>query len=212
MLFKNSHISLVRIGTWVSADTDYSLYMILTVAIACRTFKYTANRSILLIGGYVMNNFDLTPLFRSTIGFDRFSQLLGNMTNSEDNAFSYPPYNIERIGEENYRITMAVAGFSEDEIQITAKENSLIVVGKSHKSEEPKQYLYRGIAGRSFERRFELADYIQVDSACIDNGLLHIELIRQVPESAKPRNIKISSVSPSFKNEKTAGQIGNQAA
>lgn len=160
-----------------------------------------------------MNNFDLTPLFRSTIGFDRFSQLLENMTHSsEDNGFSYPPYNIERLGEENYRITMAVAGFSESDIQITAKENFLIVLGKHHKTEEPKQYLYRGIAGRSFERRFELADHIRVDSARMDNGLLHIELIRQVPESAKPRNIKITSVSSASKEEKQVGQIENQAA
>jgi len=134
--------------------------------------------------------YDFSPLFRSSVGFDRLAQL---MDSARDDVPSYPPYNIERTGEDQYRITMAVAGFAENEIEITAQENALSVVGKQPKDEAPKSLLYRGIAGRPFQRRFELAEYIRVTGASLENGLLHIELVREVPEAVKPRNIKIGS-------------------
>jgi molecular chaperone IbpA len=137
-----------------------------------------------------MRSYDFSPLFRSSVGFDRLAQL---MDSARDDAPSYPPYNIERTGEDQYRITMAVAGFGENDIEITAQENALTVVGKQPKDEAPKTLLYRGIAGRPFQRRFELAEYIRVSGASIENGLLHIELVREVPEAVKPRNIKIGS-------------------
>ena len=137
-----------------------------------------------------MRTFDFSPLFRSSVGFDRLAQL---MDSARDDAPSYPPYNIERTGEDQYRITMAVAGFGENDIEITAQENALTVVGKQPKDEAPKSLLYRGIAGRPFQRRFELAEYIRVTGASLENGLLHIELVREVPEAVKPRTIKIGS-------------------
>ena len=137
-----------------------------------------------------MRSYDFSPLFRSSVGFDRLAQL---MDSARDDAPSYPPYNIERTGEDQYRITMAVAGFAENDIEITAQENGLTVVGKQPKDEAPKSLLYRGIAGRPFQRRFELAEYIRVSGASLENGLLHIELVREVPEAVKPRNIKIGS-------------------
>ena len=137
-----------------------------------------------------MRSYDFSPLFRSSVGFDRLAQL---MDSARDEAPSYPPYNIERTGEDQYRITMAVAGFGENDIEITAQENGLTVVGKQPKDEAPKSLLYRGIAGRPFQRRFELAEYIRVTGASLENGLLHIELLREVPEAVKPRNIKIGS-------------------
>ncbi|MBX7146785.1 MAG: Hsp20 family protein [Alphaproteobacteria bacterium] len=147
-----------------------------------------------------MRNFDLTPLFRSSIGFDRMWNLLDTATRLDDNNFSYPPYNIEKLSDENYQITMAVAGFSEEDLTITVKENSVIVTGKIvNKSEDDKKYLYHGIASRSFERRFELADYIRVEDANLSNGLLHIKLVREIPETAKPRTIKITADTPTKK-------------
>jgi molecular chaperone IbpA len=137
-----------------------------------------------------MRTFDFSPLFRSSVGFDRLAQL---MDSARDDAPTYPPYNIERTGEDTYRITMAVAGFAENDIEITAQENALTVVGKQPKDEAPKSLLYRGIAGRPFQRRFELAEYIRVNGASLENGLLHIELLREVPEAVKPRSIKIGS-------------------
>jgi molecular chaperone IbpA len=139
-----------------------------------------------------MRNYDLSPLFRSTVGFDRMMRLLDTATRMDESATSYPPYNIEKTGEHAYRITMAVAGFSDDEIEITVQEGVLAVGGKSLKDEEPKQFLHRGIARRAFERRFELADHIQVTGASLANGLLHIDLVREVPEAMKPRSIKIN--------------------
>jgi molecular chaperone IbpA len=137
-----------------------------------------------------MRTYDFSPLFRSSVGFDRLAQL---MDSARDEAPTYPPYNIERTGEDTYRITMAVAGFAEDDIEITAQENGLSVVGKQPKDEAPKTLLYRGIAGRPFQRRFELAEYIRVAGASLENGLLHIELVREVPEAVKPRSIKIGT-------------------
>ena len=137
-----------------------------------------------------MRSYDFSPLFRSSVGFDRLAQL---MDSARDDVPSYPPYNIERTGEDQYRITMAVAGFAENDIEITAQENALAVVGKQPKDEAPKSLLYRGIAGRPFQRRFELAEYIRVTGASLENGLLHIDLVREVPEAVKPRSIKIGN-------------------
>ena len=139
-----------------------------------------------------MRSYDFSPLFRSSVGFDRLAQMMDSALRAEDNAPSYPPYNIERTGEDQYRITMAVAGFAENDIEITAQDNALTVVGKQPKDETPKSFLYRGIAGRPFQRRFELAEYIRVAGASLENGLLHVDLVREVPEAVKPRSIKIN--------------------
>src|SRR5215471_10813194 len=150
--------------------------------------------SMLLPGGYGMRTtLDLSPLFRSTIGFDRMSRLLDAATRVDESALSYPPYNIEVLGEDAYRITMAVAGFGENDISISAQENSLVITGKLAKSDDDRKFLHRGIAGRAFERRFELADHIKVSGASLVNGLLHVELVREVPEAMKPRTIKIET-------------------
>jgi len=139
-----------------------------------------------------MRTFDLAPLLRSTIGFDHLNRVLEAATRLDDQALSYPPYNIEKVGEDRYRITMAVAGFSEAELDITAQGASLVISGRPRKDETQVQFLHRGIAGRAFERRFELADHIRVDSAALANGLLHVDLVREIPEAMKPRTIKIT--------------------
>ena len=140
-----------------------------------------------------MRSFDLTPLYRSTVGFDRLFSLLDQATGVEAGVPGYPPYNIERTGENAYRITMAVAGFGENDLSIEARENTLTVKGEKT-AEEGKngEVLYRGIAGRSFERRFQLADHVEVTGAVLKNGLLHIDLKRNVPEELKPRKIAIA--------------------
>jgi molecular chaperone IbpA len=136
--------------------------------------------------------FDTTPFYRSSVGFDRLFRLLDEAQNVE--APTYPPYNIERLGENAYRITMAVAGFSDSEIAIEAKGNALTVTGKKEaKTNDNSEFLHQGIAGRSFERRFQLADYVVVQGAELDHGLLHISLVREVPEAMKPRQIAITS-------------------
>jgi molecular chaperone IbpA len=145
----------------------------------------------------VMDRFDFSPLFRSTIGFDRLARLVDTATRVDSTALSYPPYNIEKTGEDSYRLTMAVAGFSQDELDITVHENTLIVTGKSEKEVENGRYLHQGIARRAFERRFSLADHLKVTGASIDNGLLHVDLVREVPEAMKPRQIKIAGSEPS---------------
>jgi molecular chaperone IbpA len=139
-----------------------------------------------------MNAFDLSPLFRSSVGFDRLSRLIDAAMRSEETN-GYPPYNIEKTGEDAYRITMAVAGFGPEDIEITAHENSLLVSGKAKPAEDGVRYLYRGIAGRAFERRFQLADFIKVSGASLTNGLLYIDLVREVPEALRPRTIKIEA-------------------
>lgn len=141
-----------------------------------------------------MHALDFSPLFRSTVGYDRLSKML-ETTLTADNAVSYPPYNIVKLNDDEYRITMAVAGFSGKDIDITAKENQLIVQGKASEREDAKEvtYLHRGIAERAFERRFQLADHIRVKGASLDNGLLTVELVREIPEAAKPRKIEIKA-------------------
>ncbi len=140
-----------------------------------------------------MRSLDLSPLFRSTVGFDRLSRLMDAATRIDDSALSYPPYNIERTGDDTYRITMAVAGFGERDLTITTQENQLLISGKLAHEDDTTSYLYRGIAGRAFERRFTLADHIRVNGASLANGLLHVDLVREVPEAMKPRQVKIST-------------------
>lgn len=137
-----------------------------------------------------MRHFDFTPLHRSTIGFDRLFSMLDS-ANSE--APSYPPYNIERTGENAYRITMAVAGFSEADLSVEAKEHVLTVKGEKKDEDENRDILYRGIASRAFERRFQLAEHVRVEGAHLENGLLHIDLVRELPEAMKPRKIEIGT-------------------
>lgn len=142
-----------------------------------------------------MRSYDLTPLMRSTVGFDRMASLLDSFARADDQTPGYPPYNIEKLSENDYRITMAVAGFSADELNITTQGTTLIISGKARDEDESVKYLHRGIARRAFERRFELAEHIEVKGASLDNGLLHIELRREVPEAMKPRSIAIQSAS-----------------
>ncbi|MCX5580045.1 Hsp20 family protein [Kaistia terrae] len=141
-----------------------------------------------------MRSFDLSPLYRSTVGFDRLFSLLDQASGVEAGVPGYPPYNIERTGENDYRITMAVAGFSDSELSIESRENTLTVKGEK-KTEEGRdaEVLYRGIAARSFERRFQLADHVEVKGASLENGLLHVDLVREIPEAMKPRTIAIAS-------------------
>lgn len=139
-----------------------------------------------------MRHFDLSPLYRSTVGFDKLFSMLDNAPGVEGGGSSYPPYNIERLAEDSYRISMAVAGFSEADLSIEVKENALTIVGEKSEDGEPeKDYLHRGIAARAFERRFQLADYMRVDGASMEHGLLHIDLTRELPEAVKPRQITI---------------------
>lgn len=139
-----------------------------------------------------MRSFDFSPLFRSTVGFDHLSRMLDNAWAMAENADNYPPYNIEKSGEDDYRITLAVAGFSPEDLEIVAQENTLLVRGRMKEDESGKRtYLHRGIAGRAFERTFQLADHIQVTGARMENGLLYVELKREVPEALKPRTIEI---------------------
>jgi len=139
-----------------------------------------------------MTNYDLSPFWRSTVGFDRLFNML------EDDGFrmageqNYPPYNIERTGEDSYEVTLAVAGFKPEEIAITAEQNVLMVDGRKTEKTE-RHYLYHGISGRAFRRQFNLADYVEVDGATFENGLLQIRLVRKIPESMKPRRIEIKS-------------------
>lgn len=151
-----------------------------------------------------MRHIDFAPLHRSTVGFDRMFSMLDNMGQPEQ-AASYPPYNIERTGENAYRISMAVAGFSEAELSIEAKENTLTVTGDKgdENAEANAEFLFKGIAGRAFERRFQLADHVEVRDANLENGLLHIELVREIPEAMKPRQISITKAKAAVKNKVT---------
>ena len=140
-----------------------------------------------------MTNFDLSPLYRSTVGFDHVFDMLDQA--SRVHPATWPPYNIERVGEDQYRITMALAGFAPDEIELVQKENALLVAGQKHPDPEGVQVLHRGIATRAFRQTFNLAEYMKVAGANLENGLLTIELKREVPEALKPRRIEIASES-----------------
>ncbi|MGI2065376.1 Hsp20 family protein [Shewanella sp. MF08487] len=139
-----------------------------------------------------MRNYDLTPLYRSAIGFDRLAQLAEHAAANNGNT-GYPPYNIELLGENRYRITMAVAGFSMGELEISSEGEKLLVKGNKAEIQSERKYLYQGIAERGFERTFQLADYVTVLGASLENGLLNIDLVREIPEALKPRKIEISS-------------------
>ncbi len=151
-----------------------------------------------------MRTFDLSPLYRSTIGFDRLFSMLDQAAGSEPT--SYPPYNIERTGENAYRITVAVAGFGEKDLSIEARENTLAIRGSKEAVAEgqPNEVLYQGIAARAFERRFQLADHVHVTGARLEHGLLHVELVREIPEAQKPRQIPIGGVQPKIVEAKAA--------
>lgn len=140
-------------------------------------------------------SFDFSPLLRSSIGFENLNRLLDIATRAAEGDVSFPPYNIEKLGEDRYRITMAVAGFARDELDITVQENTLIVTGKAAEEAQSAErvFLHRGIAKRAFERRFQLADVIKVTGASFENGLLNIDLQREVPEHKKPRKVAIGS-------------------
>ena len=138
-----------------------------------------------------MRTFDFSPFYRSTVGFDRVFNLL-DQTSLAETVPAWPPYNVEKIGDDHYRITMAVAGFGSDELEITQKENSLLVVGQKQSEQESGQFLHRGIAARAFKQTFNLADYVKVTNAGLENGLLTVDLVREVPEEMKPRRIEIA--------------------
>lgn len=152
-----------------------------------------------------MRTFDLTPLYRSAIGFDRLASLLEQRAEAQP---SYPPYNIELVSEDQYRIVMALAGFSRDEIEIVTERDSLHVTGRKQKDDVQRTFLHRGIAARDFEQRFQLANHVKVTSASFDNGMLTIELVREVPEALKPRKIAIGGASGTIEggNVKTLEQ------
>ena len=139
-----------------------------------------------------MRSFDLAPLYRATVGFDRLADLMDRSMSAEQGQ-TYPPYNIERTGDDAWRVTLAVAGFSEDELGVEMRENALIVTGRKAADEGERRFLHRGIANRAFERRFHLAEHVRATDAKLVNGMLDIELVREVPEALKPRRIEIAS-------------------
>jgi molecular chaperone IbpA len=149
-----------------------------------------------------MRQFDLAPLYRSTVGFDRLAKLMDSVGSLD--ADGYPPYNIERLGDNEYRITMAVAGFDKDEFKIDVKEQALVVSGEKKPDNKERVFLHRGIAARNFERRFQLADYVEVKGAEFKDGLLHIALVRNLPERMKPRTIAVASESDARQVEASA--------
>ena len=151
-----------------------------------------------------MRTIDFSTLFRHSVGFDRMQRLLDSAARIEQSANTYPPYNIEHVGEDGYRISLAVAGFGEKDLDVTVIENTLVVSGKLNEDGEDSTYLHRGIAGRAFERRFDLADHIKVIGGSLVNGLLNIDLRREVPEEKKPRKIVIET--------KESGRIEKKAA
>ena len=147
-----------------------------------------------------MTTIDFAPLFRTAIGFDRLARLVDTASTTE--ATGYPPYNIEKLGDENYRLTMAVAGFRPEELDLVVKDNTLVISGRPAAEAQKHEVLYRGIAGRAFERRFVLADHIVVDGADLNNGLLHVGLKRVVPEALKPRRIEVNTnAKPAIAND-----------
>ena len=149
-----------------------------------------------------MQTIDFSPFYRSTVGFDRVFNRLDTLVGQE--AKTYPPYNIERTGEDAYRISIAVAGFANGDIAIETKENSLVIKGaKAVDADKTREFLHRGIAERAFELRFQLADYVEVQGANLENGLLHLELKRELPESKKPRSIQINSAAPASIEDKS---------
>ncbi len=140
-----------------------------------------------------MRNFDFAPLYRASVGFDQIADLMDRVLTHEGSTTSYPPYNIEKTSEDGYRISVAVAGFAESELSVEVKENALHISARKPDDADGKTYLHRGIATRAFDRRFHLADHVRVSGASHENGMLHIDLVREVPEALKPRRIEIQS-------------------
>ena len=140
-----------------------------------------------------MRAYDFSPLYRSAIGFDRLAGLLDSASRLDAQAPSYPPFNVERVDENDTRVTMAVAGFTEDELDIEVKDQTLTISGRKSEETDNRTYLHRGIAARNFERRFQLADHVQVTGARLENGLLHVDTRREIPEALKPRTISIEA-------------------
>lgn len=140
-----------------------------------------------------MRTYDLSPLCRATVGFDRMADLFDRVLSQDVNTGTYPPYNIEKTAEDAYRISVAVAGFTDTELSVEQRENELVIAARKEKDEAERTYLHRGIATRAFERRFQLADHVRVTGAVHENGMLHVDLVREVPEALKPRRIEIAS-------------------
>ena len=140
-----------------------------------------------------MTRFDFSPLYRTTVGFDHLSSLLDAVTRNDNGSSGYPPYNIELLGKDSYRISMAVAGFAEDDLNIEVENEELSIRGRKPEESGERKFLHQGIGARNFERRFRLADHVRVHDARLENGLLHIELVREIPEAMKPRSIPIHS-------------------
>lgn len=143
-----------------------------------------------------MRNFDPTPLFRASVGFDRVADMMDRMLAAEPAQPGYPPYNIEKTDENAYRISVAVAGFSADELSVEVKESALVIMARKGDEDDGRNYLHRGIATRAFERRFQLADHVKVTGATHVDGMLHIDLVREIPEALKPRRIEITRADP----------------
>lgn len=143
-----------------------------------------------------MRTFDLSPLFRASVGFDRVADLMERMLAAEAGQPTYPPYNIEKTGENAYRISIAVAGFSADDLQVEVRDSALVISGRKAEDETGRTFLHRGIATRAFERRFHLADHVRVTGAVHADGMLHVDLVREIPEALKPRRIEITRAAP----------------
>jgi molecular chaperone IbpA len=143
-----------------------------------------------------MRTYDLSPLYRATVGFDRMADLLDRVMTQDPAASTYPPYNIEKTDENAYRISIAVAGFTEAELSVEQRETELVISARKEKDESDRTFLHRGIATRAFEKRFQLADHVRVTGAVHENGMLHVDLVREVPEALKPRRIEIASAGP----------------
>ena len=147
-----------------------------------------------------MRRFDMTPLYRASVGFDQIADMLDRALATDGSANSYPPYNIEKVEDDGWRISIAVAGFGENDLSIEVKDRELLVIGKKAAEETDRTYLHRGIATRAFERRFQLADHVRVTGASHKDGMLNIELVREVPEALKPRKIEITQSAPNAAN------------
>ena len=143
-----------------------------------------------------MRNLDLAPLYRATVGFDRLADVMDRALTADLAAPTYPPYNIEKTGDDNYRISVAVAGFSSDDLSVELRDGAVIVSAKKATEDEDRTYLHRGIATRAFERKFTLADHVRIDGASHADGMLHIDLVREIPEALKPRRIEIARSAP----------------
>ncbi len=153
-----------------------------------------------------MRNFDPTPLFRASVGFDRIADMMDRMLAAEPAQPTYPPYNIEKTDENAYRISVAVAGFTADEMNVEVKDNALVISARKTEEDEGRTYLHRGIATRAFERRFQLADHVKVTGATHADGMLHVDLVREIPEALKPRRIEISRSEPGRQSRLVEGE------